>query len=682
MDYAYSRFGGTLYAPKGTYLFNSLSRNWSNYLVSITLHGDGPTSTRFMKYTPSDTTPLLNFSADANVLAAHLTLKDLSLDGASARTAVGVRLSQMAYCKLDRLYITSWRIGIDNVGSLVNDYYDITIHQCYTGFKASKSSTVYSNLNNFYNPKMNGNRYQAIDYGQGDDVKITGGDFESNGTPRKDASVNTGTDVLTLASSSWDVPVGTALILSTTGTFPTVTGVALNDTADYFWIPTGTGTGKVARTYANALAGTAVDFTSTGAPDTLRIVHAGTGAIIMRETMDDETGGGGSPGLAIATITNSHFEANFGRVVATENTPGLTLNLAYNKFIGNQYGSGSRSIYSAGAYNVVAIGNQSGGAGDVVHLKAEVGQSYMAANRFYEVLDRSQYPTNYNQTDAGGVSFPGFGSDIHLWKNKNLYIHQNVDGSIYHSFYNNGSNNLQISASSGKEVIIGADTVRTSPLVTSDFRAAGSIRLKFNGVPYLQENGTIFTSSDGIGFRGIDNGGTYAFAFYASGSGSTIIRNPIGTTNLEMLGLLKMVNLTASSAVATDAGNNLVSVTNTGSGNNVLATSPTVSTPTISGTGTVNGDWVLGTAGNGFYVKEGSNACMGVTTLVAGVSTVNTTKVTANSRIFLTRQSLGGTLGSSVDVTARTPGTSFTITAQGSILETSQVGWQIFEPAP
>jgi len=41
--------------------------------------------------------------------------------------------------------------------------------------------------------------------------------------------------------------------------------------------------------------------------------------------------------------------------------------------------------------------------------------------------------------------------------------------------------------------------------------------------------------------------------------------------------------LTASSAVATDASKNLVSVTNTGTGNNVLATTPTITTPNISG---------------------------------------------------------------------------------------------------
>jgi hypothetical protein len=43
-----------------------------------------------------------------------------------------------------------------------------------------------------------------------------------------------------------------------------------------------------------------------------------------------------------------------------------------------------------------------------------------------------------------------------------------------------------------------------------------------------------------------------------------------------------ITGLTASSAVATDASKNLISVTNTGTGNNVLATSPTLVTPTIN----------------------------------------------------------------------------------------------------
>lgn len=99
-----------------------------------------------------------------------------------------------------------------------------------------------------------------------------------------------------------------------------------------------------------------------------------------------------------------------------------------------------------------------------------------------------------------------------------------------------------------------------------------------------------------------------------------------------------------------------------------------------SGTGLLVSDNIkLQAAGNGFYVKEGTNATMGIATLVAGTVVVNTTKVTANSRIFLTHQNNSGTLGE-VTVSARTAGTSFTITSL-NVLDTSDIAWIIIEPA-
>lgn len=44
-------------------------------------------------------------------------------------------------------------------------------------------------------------------------------------------------------------------------------------------------------------------------------------------------------------------------------------------------------------------------------------------------------------------------------------------------------------------------------------------------------------------------------------------------------------------------------------------------------------------------IKEGSNKRMGTATLTAGAATVNTTSVTANSRIFLTSNTDGGVVG-------------------------------------
>jgi hypothetical protein len=95
-----------------------------------------------------------------------------------------------------------------------------------------------------------------------------------------------------------------------------------------------------------------------------------------------------------------------------------------------------------------------------------------------------------------------------------------------------------------------------------------------------------------------------------------------------------------------------------------------------SGSGTV----ALLQPGGALKVKEGTNATMGVATLVAGTVTVSTTKVTASSRIFLTGQNSSGTHGE-LTVSARTAGTSFTITSSSGT-DTRSVAWLIMEPSP
>lgn len=93
-----------------------------------------------------------------------------------------------------------------------------------------------------------------------------------------------------------------------------------------------------------------------------------------------------------------------------------------------------------------------------------------------------------------------------------------------------------------------------------------------------------------------------------------------------------------------------------------------------------NADVVLDTAGRGLKIKEGSNARMGVATLVGGTVTVANTSVTANSRIFLTGQADGGTPGA-VRVSSRVAGTSFTITSTNGA-DTSTIAFHIVEPSP
>ena len=144
-------------------------------------------------------------------------------------------------------------------------------------------------------------------------------------------------------------------------------------------------------------------------------------------------------------------------------------------------------------------------------------------------------------------------------------------------------------------------------------------------------NGTYYTAdSDAIA---VGAGGTGAIT---AATARTNLGVPSLSGNNTLAGVQTLSGLTASSAVATNASKELVSVTNTGTRNNVLATSPTITgatlttavlngslgatTPstvvatTISGTDlTTTGNTILGNAstdtlnvGNGDLVKDAS----------------------------------------------------------------------------
>lgn len=83
--------------------------------------------------------------------------------------------------------------------------------------------------------------------------------------------------------------------------------------------------------------------------------------------------------------------------------------------------------------------------------------------------------------------------------------------------------------------------------------------------------------------------------------------------------------------------------------------------------------------GTGLRVGEGANAKQGTATLTAGTVVVANTSVTANSRILLTGQAPNGGTPGSLAVSARTPGTSFTILSSSGA-DVSTVAYEIFEP--
>lgn len=94
----------------------------------------------------------------------------------------------------------------------------------------------------------------------------------------------------------------------------------------------------------------------------------------------------------------------------------------------------------------------------------------------------------------------------------------------------------------------------------------------------------------------------------------------------------------------------------------------------------LNGNLRLNTAGKGLQIKTGSNARAGTSTLTSGTVTVSNSSVTSNTIVLLTIQSLGTVAAAkAIAVTARTSGTSFTITSADAT-DTSVIGWMLVEP--
>lgn len=155
----------------------------------------------------------------------------------------------------------------------------------------------------------------------------------------------------------------------------------------------------------------------------------------------------------------------------------------------------------------------------------------------------------------------------------------------------NGSGTFQINTS-GQPVVTGtvisssafnaltADLATgLSTAITKDGQTATTVRIPFaQGINSSLTTDATNTTTGSI----ITAGGVGIAKALNVGTNATIV-GTLGVTGTATFSATPVFSaLTASSAVATDASKNLVSVTNTGTGNNVLATSPTITTPTIS----------------------------------------------------------------------------------------------------
>lgn len=104
------------------------------------------------------------------------------------------------------------------------------------------------------------------------------------------------------------------------------------------------------------------------------------------------------------------------------------------------------------------------------------------------------------------------------------------------------------------------------------------------------------TTLDGISNWGIGDWAVFNGSVWQRVEGGADLNG----VNLSVSGTSTLSGLTASTALALNGSKEVVSVTNTGSGNNVLATSPQIATPTLTGdVSMTTGNLVVGTSGKG-----------------------------------------------------------------------------------
>jgi len=160
----------------------------------------------------------------------------------------------------------------------------------------------------------------------------------------------------------------------------------------------------------------------------------------------------------------------------------------------------------------------------------------------------------------------------------------------------NGSGTFNINTT-GQPVVAGTVITATAfNLLTADLATGLTTAITKDGqtattarIPFAQGiNSTLVTDSTNTTSGSIITAGGVGIAkalfvgTTANVAGAVTLQSTLGVTGVATFSAAPIYSsLTASSAVATDASKALVSVTNTGTGNNVLATSPTLVTPIL-----------------------------------------------------------------------------------------------------
>lgn len=178
IDAVFAAGGGTLYFPPGTYLVTGLSLNWGTAETSIMFVGAGKNATVIQK-TGATTDAVFALSATLGN-GTYSEFANLHIVGSANCDCFST--TNLARNVWRNVKASGGDVGIENLGSLINTFYDCDLLSNAIGYRARKNAGVYCNLVEFFGGSVRANSQWGFDIGDTSGLHLYGVDIESNGT--------------------------------------------------------------------------------------------------------------------------------------------------------------------------------------------------------------------------------------------------------------------------------------------------------------------------------------------------------------------------------------------------------------------------------------------------------------------------------------------------------------------
>lgn len=170
--------GGAMHLAVGTARVTALDFVYSaSRSVRIVGRGQGAS---IIKKTGGTTTPVLKLSA-SSVLDTYGELRDFTVVGLT-KSHHGIQVEKLARFNTHMVGINTCDVGWESLGCLIVNHYAPSWTFNNIGFRCRKSSTIYSNLVQFFGGELRQNTTFALDIGDANGVYFFGPDISNNGT--------------------------------------------------------------------------------------------------------------------------------------------------------------------------------------------------------------------------------------------------------------------------------------------------------------------------------------------------------------------------------------------------------------------------------------------------------------------------------------------------------------------